>query len=497
MNNIKPWSVFLCLGILMSILFSSGQIENPDTHLRLTQTRIINEDGKFGLPNDVGEDHHGNIAITDSGQRHMVYNPGQSLLFLPIYFVADNIQENEADSYYTATFLVSFINYLIHALCALFLFKITSSIGFSSRKSYFVAFVFLLTSYSFSFAQSTYEHHFEMLFILLGYYFIISKSNVYYASMAGLAIAIGIIFRSTSVLAIPGILLLIENTKTRLYFLSFLAPGVIAILVYNFYRFGNPLETGYNLAWMLANGQNIEFWTVKRIPLSLIGFLFSPAKGLLFFSPTIILALIGISRLWKRHRRLTLSILTLCGFYFLTFSMNFAWHGSIWSFGPRYILPVLPFLYIPLVEVEIKKWMFPVLIFSFLGQILFTTVNYKKEVLEQYVKFDQINEEQYIFSFNNNPYTIQFSQLLQIIPKNISGELKNYFPDTPWKKEVRTSSSKEILEFSIEKNSINYWWVRIFHWEKPLYQKGITIFILFGAIVTIFILSKHVKRICE
>ena len=53
---------FLFIGIILSVLFSSGQVENPDTHLRLTQTRLFIETGQFGLPDDVGEDTHGNSA---------------------------------------------------------------------------------------------------------------------------------------------------------------------------------------------------------------------------------------------------------------------------------------------------------------------------------------------------------------------------------------------------------------------------------------------------
>jgi hypothetical protein len=69
----RPLYIFLIFGLVLSILFSSGQVENPDTQLRLTQTRIILDDHRFGLPEDVGEDMHGNIAINEDGQRYMVY----------------------------------------------------------------------------------------------------------------------------------------------------------------------------------------------------------------------------------------------------------------------------------------------------------------------------------------------------------------------------------------------------------------------------------------
>ena len=90
----RPLYFFLLLGLVLSILFSSGQIENPDTHLRLTQTRIVLDDNNFGLPDDVGEDSHGNISINKDGKRFMVYNPGQTIIFIPIYYIANLVKQN-------------------------------------------------------------------------------------------------------------------------------------------------------------------------------------------------------------------------------------------------------------------------------------------------------------------------------------------------------------------------------------------------------------------
>jgi len=494
MNKIKPFFLFLIIGAILSILFSSGQVENPDTHLRLTQTRIFLENHNFGLPNDVGEDWHGNISINQSGNRFMVYNPGQTILFIPIYYIAEFISDSDYGCYYTAAFIVSFINLIVHSLCSYLLFMIALSIGASIYKSYFIAFVFCFTSYSFAFAQSTYEHHFEMLFILLGYYFILSKNISHNGILAGIAIALGLIFRSTTILALPGLLLL-ANNKQRLYLIIGVIPGLLIVLFYNYYRFNNPLESGYNLAWHLAHGNSIVFWSINRIPQSLFGFLLSPAKGLLFFSPTLILCFFGMKKFWYKFNKLTLSIFVLCGLYLILFSMNFAWHGSIWSFGPRYILPILPLLYLPLIELNIKRWVYPILIIAGMSQILLMSVNYKRELLEQYIQFNGIDENQFIYSLGNIPYLIQTKQLIKIIPRNISGTLVNDFPNSPWKKEIRMSSAEHVLNYSIEKSSVNFWWIRVFHWKTSLIEKTSTILLLLSAIIGCFLIFRNAKKI--
>jgi hypothetical protein len=64
---------------------------------------------------------------------------------------------------------------------------------------------------------------------------------------------------------------------------------------------------------------------------------------------------------------------------------------------------------------------------------------------------------------NKEPHLAQIKQLAIILPKNL-GKLNNYMPYSPWKKEIRTASNVDVLNSSIEKNSINFWWVRVFHW---------------------------------
>ena len=494
MNKVKPFFLFLLIGVILSILFSSGQIENPDTHLRLTQARIFLEKNHFGLPDDVGEDIHGNIAINQEGDRFMVYNPGQTILFIPIYYLAKFTSESEAVVYYNAAFIVSFLNLIVHSLCCFLLFNIAFSIGASKSKSYFVAFVFCFTSYSFAFAQSTFEHHIEMFFILLGYYFISAKNITYSGLLAGMAISLGLIFRSTTLLALPALFIL-ANNKQRFYLVISVIPGIVAILFYNYIRFDYPFESGYNLAWQLAHGNSIDFWSLKRIPYSLLGFLLSPAKGLLIFSPTLILALMGIKKFWNKYNKFTLSIFVLCGVYLALFSMNFAWHGSIWSFGPRYILPILPLLYLPIIEINIKKWFYPIFLITTLSQVLLMSVNYKRELLEQNIRFSGINEQKYIYSFGNIPYIIQMKQLIVILPKNMNGTLVNDYPNTAWKKEIRTGSSNHVLNYSIEKNSVNFWWVRVFHLKTNLLQKTLAIVLLVSAIIGCFLIFRYAKNV--
>ena len=485
----------LIIGIVISAVFSSGQIENPDTHLRLTQTRIAIDDHSFGIPFGVGEDSHGNIAINNEGQRYMVYNPGQSIVFTPIYLFANKIKSTSAEVYYFSAFLVSFLNYLLHVFATYILYQICLKLDTSKKKSIIVALFFGLTSYSFSFAQSTYEHHYEMLAILICFYIALDSKIRHVGSCIGLTISIGMIFRSTTVLAIPGLFFLLNNKRESLRLLFTCIPGGLFILAYNYIRFDNVLESGYMLAWELAHGEYLDrFWSLKEIPMSAIKLFFSPGKGVVFFSTTVFISVFYFQSFLKQNFRLSISIIVTLILYILVFCSNFAWHGSVWSFGPRYILPVIPLLYLPLIKLKIKRWVYYLLFLGFFSQLLLVSVNYKRNVLESFVYKSDFSEQQYIADWFNVPQVSQATQLIKISSKNFSSELKNLQPNTFWVKEKRLGTNKDVLEYSIEKNSFNFWWIRILHWKLSFWTGCIVFLVLLICTVIGLIFINDVRK---
>ena len=62
--------------------------------------------------------------------------------------------------------------------------------------------------------------------------------------------------------------------------------GVIAW--YNWSRFGDATEFGY-----------AESPLTLSAPLNFLGLIFSPGKGLLFYSPLVVLGVLGLPRMWR------------------------------------------------------------------------------------------------------------------------------------------------------------------------------------------------------
>jgi hypothetical protein len=272
-----------------------------------------------------------------------------------------------------------------------------------------------------------------------------------------------------------------------------LTLGVAFVFFYNFYRFGNPFESGYSLAWSLAHADKFDFWSFLGFPKAIFGFLFSPGKGLLFFSTTILFAFGGLKAFFKKQRLMFFSILLISTSYLFVFSLNFAWHGSIWSYGPRYIMPIIPFLYLPIIYLNPKKWVFIIIFFTFFIQIELISVNYKRDVLDEFIAYNGISDMEYLCSLKKEPHLVQAKHLMIIIPKNLD-KLYNYMPNSPWKKEIRTASNADVLNSSIEKNSINFWWVRVFHLTRSLVSRFVAVIVVILGILGFLLLFKHVKR---
>ena len=118
-------------------------------------------------------------------------------------------------------------------------------------------------------------------------------------------------------------------------------PVVAAVLVtlyYNYVRFGNPLDTGYLRDETVLFG---SFWA------GVAGFLFSPGRSVFVYSP---IALAGVAALLALRRRDPSTMLLFAGEFLvmLCFYASFAhWDGER-SYGPRYLLPVVPLLVLPL-----------------------------------------------------------------------------------------------------------------------------------------------------
>jgi hypothetical protein len=130
--------------------------------------------------------------------------------------------------------------------------------------------------------------------------------------------------------------------------------GLIPIGVWGAYNtaiFGTPFALGYqytaNPYWSAILSTGFLSANVPTLE-ALWGLTFSPFRGLFFTSPILLLSLPGLVLLRRSiFRAEWITTLAIVVGFFLLVSASAQWWGG-WSAGPRYLVPLLPFLIWPL-----------------------------------------------------------------------------------------------------------------------------------------------------
>jgi hypothetical protein len=167
---------------------------------------------------------------------------------------------------------------------------------------------------------------------------------------AGAAAGTAVLFEMSTVLIIAGIgAIALGDARARRALPAFVAGGLpfaLALGLYNQAAYGSPFETHIAHANPAIEAR-IDGALFAAPPLSRVYELtFSRYRGVFFSSPLLLLAFAGFAALWRRDR----FVAAVCAavptaFFALILCFN-AWNGG-WAPGPRYLIPALPFLFLP------------------------------------------------------------------------------------------------------------------------------------------------------
>lgn len=332
------------------LLTSSGSSDyEVDTgRVRYEVTRSIVEKSDLAIPTGLG------VSGID-GRDYSWFGLGHSLLAIPFYIAGKYAGANPM-------LAVSMMNQLIGAATAVLVFIFSIALGYSKRASLLTSLFYGLGTMAWPYAKSACDHPAETFFILLSAYFMYrytAGKNISYLYISAFSLGAALLIRPYSVLAIPALLIMpvVEHWKgcssngiwkppfrNALLFLAALLPFTAAALWYNHHRFGSPFETGYGL---IAARTGLDFFTGTPLMTGLAGFLTSPGKGFFYYSPVTLLFFFSIRAFFRKHPGAAACFVLLSISYLLFLSKNIYWHGDF-AWGPRYLLPITPYLVLPL-----------------------------------------------------------------------------------------------------------------------------------------------------
>jgi len=196
-------------------------------------------------------------------------------------------------------------------------------------------------------SQTLWQHETAILGFMLAVHALTARSP---GTARGLLIGAGIALACTSRLSVipAGSVLLLATwacygTRTMIAALSIVAAAGAILIVHNINAFGHvlgPLPYLESLHGQFhATDRSFQLgWE------GYAGLLISPSRGLLIFSPVVAVAVLGIRAAWSEgwHAAQRWCLLAAAAQFALYGAYSVWWAGH--TFGPRYMLDVLPFL---------------------------------------------------------------------------------------------------------------------------------------------------------
>lgn len=315
---------------------------------------------------------HGSIVVPEGatlqggdGRFYTKNTAGQAVLALPL--VAAGEAASAAGGFaperrvLASRFVASFFNAMIASLLVAALYAFARRLGATPGAAFGAAVLLGFTTPVWVYAKSFMAEPLEALGLLL------ALGNAALASAGGdqelpgekrrLAFAALGAFLAVSAKAsmLPLALLSLAALGVRrpsrwLLPLLGVALAIAGHLLYNVARFGNPLETGYG-----AQASVSAFTTPLLV--GLYGLLLSSGKGVLWFAPAIALTPIGLAEMARprqhsnepRHgaaaRNAVVAIVAAWSAGLLQFAKFQHWAGD-GSWGPRYLVPLLPLAFL-------------------------------------------------------------------------------------------------------------------------------------------------------
>lgn len=334
------------LTFLSYAYFFGGAGWNQNAHFDLT--RAIVERGSFAI-----DDFASNTGDVSYSGGHLYANkaPGLSFLAVPPYAVARLLTAASGFAETDALAMILSMWFCTVATCGLagalipvvVFTHLRNRFGQTTFVSLVAALCIAFGTYVFAYSTVLFAHVPGALFLLVS--FVLRRTRPFTAGVsAGVA---GL----TNYLCIPAALLLcVASGRSNVH--RFIAGGVPSALVLLWYQaeaFGSPFASSITTMDERFVTEGAFLGALTRPSLKVLWELtISRYRGLLYLSPVLIFAF-GGAIVMLRHRLFRQEVAVIAGIVsiFLLFNMSFnGWHGGS-AIGPRYLLPVVPLLGIP------------------------------------------------------------------------------------------------------------------------------------------------------
>jgi hypothetical protein len=142
-------------------------------------------------------------------------------------------------------------------------------------------------------------------------------------------------------------------------------PAAALILINNYAISGSPFKLSYGANPLFPELTTTSYGFAMPDANAIAGLLWGEYRGLLFWSPLLILSLPGLYYMFRKDRGVAIMTIAGCVLIVLQAASFFMWYGGN-AFGPRYLAPVLPFFGLA-AAYGIERWPEPGLVLALIS----------------------------------------------------------------------------------------------------------------------------------
>ncbi len=282
---------------------------------------------------------------TVSGEMVPNYEPAQIMAMVPLLELSDLLGTGR---FQTAMLLGP----IVAAATVGVLYLIVRGLRFPVSVATATALLFAFGTMIWPYSQRLFREPLAGFWLLLafGAPFLIPGRPEALFFLAGLAFGGAVATKQSTLIALPGLLLALWPSIRALSRRTALQAGAAALAGFMAVMIPAHLYYRTTLTGIPAFARNVvEYSRAPELALSepeqmirrALAMTVSPGKGVLIYSPTLLLALAGLGRLFRTYPWLAGGLTTFAMLHVIGYSRQIIWWGGL-NWGPRYMLPMVP-----------------------------------------------------------------------------------------------------------------------------------------------------------
>ena len=355
------------------LIFSSKHFHGKgvgDGFIEYEVARRIVESGAVDLPQHRGW-RDARIQEGRGGKYFSWYGFGQSLLFVPAV-AADKFAIRAAGilppslkgrPFIEPFFISKSANAFVLAMTGVCLFSLLGDLGISRSVSSMTTVMYVFGSMALVYSTLSFDISLSVLLLLWGFLCLfraVDRARPAYWLYAGLLLGFSVVTRVSAVIFFLPVAVFVLSPRSssrpyvraRLRATALLLAGILPLALlffwYNYHRFGSLFYLGYDRA---TSPFDFSASLLESAP----ALLFSPGRGLFVFSPVLALSVLGVPAFVRAGRIKAVAVLLAVLVNFLFFA-KWSWWATPNAWGPRFQLPTVALMFIPLAYWLEGRW---------------------------------------------------------------------------------------------------------------------------------------------